>query len=130
MEEDVKKEEIPEDQGEKKEEPSKPPDKMTAKELREIALEIPGITGVHAMKKEDLLKAIKEAKGIKDEAPVKKKKTKAPKSEMSVKQLKEKITLLKKEKDAARTEKERKRVDILRRRISRLKKGTRKVAHT
>ena len=33
---------------------------MTAKELREIALEIPEIEGVHAMKKEELLAAIRK----------------------------------------------------------------------
>jgi hypothetical protein len=37
----------------------KPLEKMTAKELRKVALEIPELTGVHAMKKEELLAAIK-----------------------------------------------------------------------
>ncbi|MGD8900434.1 MAG: Rho termination factor N-terminal domain-containing protein, partial [Desulfobacterales bacterium] len=49
----------------------KPLEKMTVKELREIAKDIPGITGVHAMKKEELINGIKEARGIKDE-PLKK----------------------------------------------------------
>ena len=52
MEEEEKKEEIQEG---KEQEQEKPLDKMTAKELREIAIEIPGVTGVHAMKKEQLL---------------------------------------------------------------------------
>ncbi len=46
----------------------KPLEKMTAKELREIALEIPEIEGVHAMKKEELLAAISEARGMEEEA--------------------------------------------------------------
>ena len=44
----------------------KPLEKMTVKELKEVALEIPEITGVHGMNKSDLLGAIKEAKGIVD----------------------------------------------------------------
>ena len=45
----------------------KPLDRMTAKELREMALKIEGIVGVHVMNKNELLNAIKEAKGIVDE---------------------------------------------------------------
>ena len=45
----------------------KPLEKMTAKELREVALEIPEIEGVHAMKKEDLLEAIRKFGGVKKE---------------------------------------------------------------
>ena len=37
----------------------KPLEKMTAKELREMALGLPGIEGVHAMKKEELITAIR-----------------------------------------------------------------------
>ena len=44
----------------------KPLDKMTVKELREVALELPQITGVHGMNKAELLAAVKEAKGIED----------------------------------------------------------------
>ena len=39
-------------------------DKMTVKELREAALEIEGLEGVSTMKKEDLLVAVKRARGI------------------------------------------------------------------
>jgi hypothetical protein len=45
----------------------KPLEKMTAKELREIALEIPEIEGVHAMKKEELLEAIRKSRGVERE---------------------------------------------------------------
>ena len=49
MEEEVKKDEVTEEKQEEKEEKEKPLDKMTAPELREIAKEIPGVDGVHAM---------------------------------------------------------------------------------
>jgi hypothetical protein len=106
----------------------KPLDKMTAKELREVAAEIPGVTGVHAMKKEELLKTVKEHRGIKDEKPLKKKKTKKDKKESSRSELKTKIIELKKQKSLAREAKDARQVQILRRRISRMKKMTRKVA--
>ena len=49
---------------EKKEKKEKPLDKMTAKELREMALGMEGIVGVHAMNKSELVAAIKEAQGV------------------------------------------------------------------
>ena len=52
---------------ERKEKKEKPLDKMTATELRKYALDTGEISGVHGMNKEELLSAIKEAKGIKDE---------------------------------------------------------------
>jgi len=124
MEEETKQEEK---QAQEEKAPEKPLDKMTVKELREIALGIEGITGVHAMKKEELLKAVKEVRGIVEEEPEKETK-KAPKLEASVQALKQKIVALKKEKEAARKTKDKKKVDIYRRRINRLKKKTRKAA--
>ncbi len=52
---------------EMKEKKEKPLDRMTATELRKYALELGEITGVHGMNKEELLRAIKEVKGIVDE---------------------------------------------------------------
>lgn len=98
----------------------KPLEKMTVKELREIAKDIPGITGVHAMKKDNLITEIKGAKGIKDE-PVKK-------TRGSMRELKLQIKALKVERQAALEAKDKKKATIFRRRISRLKKKTRKVA--
>ena len=107
----------------------KPLDKMTVKELRVVALEIPGITGVHAMKKDELLQTIKEERGIVDEEPEKKKKAKvAPKKVLSVKEIKKKIVSLRREKEKAQEVKDRKKTDVIRRRINRLKKQTRKTA--
>jgi hypothetical protein len=98
----------------------RPLEKMTVKELREIAKDIPGINGVHAMKKDDLITGIKAAKGIKDE-PVKK-------ASGSVRELKLQIKALKAERRAALEARDKKKATIFRRRISRLKKKTRKVA--
>ncbi len=106
----------------------KPLERMTAPELKEVAKEIPGLTGVHAMKKVDLLEVINKYYGIEEEVPAIKKKKKGEKRTLSVKELKAKIIQLREKKEAARATKDRKNIEILRRRINRLKKQTRKVA--
>lgn len=76
----------------KKETTEKPLDKMTVKELREIAKEIPEITGVHGMNKPELYSAIAKAKGIEEEPaqkPVKKKEVTSDK--LTVADIKKKI---------------------------------------
>jgi hypothetical protein len=98
----------------------KPLEKMTVKELREMAKDIPQIVGVHGMKKEELIVEIKKVKGIADE-PVKK-------ADASIAQLKQKIKALKIERQTALEAKDRKKATIFRRRISRLKKKTRRAA--
>jgi len=124
MEEEIKKEESPEEKKEAPLAPEKPLDKMTVVELRELALAKGlGISGVHAMKKEDLLPAVKEALGIKDEEPVKKK----PEVKGTIGEMKNRILRLKEEKRTAIASKEKKRINVLRRRINRLKKRTKKV---
>lgn len=110
----------------KAEEIGKPIDKMTAPELREVAVLIEGVTGASAMKKEDLLALIKEAWGIEEEEPAAK--GKATKTGATVKELKEKIARFKREKQAAKESNDRQKVEVLRRRINRLKKQTRKAA--
>ncbi len=159
-----------------KETKEKPLDKMTVKDLREIAKEIPDITGVHGMNKAELLDAIEKAKGIvetpkekaeapkekaeapkekaetpkkkaetpkekaeapkeKAEAPKKKAETPKKKAEttkkikgISVKDIKNKIRSFKAERKAALEAKDKKMATIYRRRISRLKKKTRRAA--
>ena len=108
----------------------KPLDKMTATELREFALnkKLEGLTGVHAMKKEELLKAIKEALGIKEEEPAKKAKRPTIKKEVNVKVLKQKIVQLKAEKKEAISSADKKKATVLRRRINRLKKRSKRAA--
>ena len=119
---------IEEEIHEEKPDLKKPLEKMTVKELKEIAKEIPGVTGVTAMKKEELLALIKKDRGIEDEKPIKKKEKKIGRVTLSVKELKQKIVQFRLEKEGAREAKDRKKVDILRRRINRLKKQTRRVA--
>jgi hypothetical protein len=121
MEEEAKKEETQEVKPEDPKDLKERLEKMTAIELREMALGIEGLAGVHAMKKEELVAAIKEAKGIKDEEPAKPKDSKAT-------GLKQQMASLRKEREEARTAKNRVKVSVLRRRIHRLKKKTRKTA--
>ncbi len=95
-------------------------EKMTVKELRQIAVEMPEITGVHGKNKAELLSAIKEAKGIVDE-PIKK-------ADATVREMKKKIRVLKKERQAALEAQDKRVAKICKRRISRLKKRTRSAA--
>ena len=109
----------------------KPIDKMTVVELREAAKrEIPDIKGVSGLKKDQLLEVMREARGIKVETPAqkKKKKTAGPKKEMTVKEMKQEIVRLHAEKESIRQEGDKKKIEIIRRRINRLKKMTRRAA--
>lgn len=93
---------------------------MTATELREVTKDIPQITGAHGMNKEELLSAIKEAKGIVEED--------VKKASKANRELKKIIQELKGKRAAALEAKDKKMATIYRRKISRLKKQTRKVA--
>jgi len=95
-------------------------EKMTVKELRQIAVEMPEISGVHGKNKAELLSAIKEAKGIVDE-PVKK-------ADATVREMKKTIRVLKKERQTALEAQDKRVAKICKRRISRLKKKTRTAA--
>ncbi len=108
----------------------KPLEKMTAKELREMAVGLPGIEGVHAMKKEELITAIRAAKGIAEPEPKKEKHvvTKKEKVVLTVAQVKQKVKELRAKREELVQEKNVKMAEILRRRISRLKKKTRRAA--
>lgn len=106
----------------------KPLVKMTAVELKEVAKEIPGAVGVTAMEKGDLLSLIREYYGLEDEAVEKKKKIKKGKVKASVKELKTKRIELRGKKTEVRKTGDSKQINILRRRLNRLKKQTRKTA--
>ncbi len=106
--------------GKKKEGKEKPLDKMTSKELREFALKIPEISGVHGMNKVELISEIKKSKGIVDEAPVVK--------GSSTREIKAKIRKLKVDRTAAESAEDGKMAAIYRKRIVRLKKKTRRAA--
>ncbi len=105
---------------EKKEPKEKPLDRMTAKELREVALGLEGIVGVHAMNKGELLAAVKKAKGIVDD--------KQRQTSVDVRTIKRKIRELRSQKEGLKETGDKKKMKILRRRINRLKKKTRRVA--
>jgi hypothetical protein len=133
---------------EKKKQSDKPLDKMTVKELREIAKEISDLTGVHAMKKEDLLVAIAAAQDTgetsssaaeeKQDTPStpkpsadgtkKKAVAKKEKAVLTVKEVKSLIKNLKFKRQQALSDSDSKMAKIYRRRISRLKKKSRKAA--
>ncbi|MBU0729573.1 MAG: Rho termination factor N-terminal domain-containing protein [Proteobacteria bacterium] len=120
---------------------NQPLEKMTVKDLREMAKDIPGLAGIHAMKKDELLEAIRGAQGdtgkapatadkpVKVADPAPKKSPKAKKKAVSVKdltqiQIKKLIVELRQEKAAAKEAKDNKLAKIIRRRIHLLKKKT------
>lgn len=108
----------------------KPLEKMTAKELREMALGLSGIEGVHAMKKEELITAIRAAKGITGPEPKKERQVfvKKEKVVLTKAQLKQKVKELRTKRGELLQGENVKMAEILRRRISRLKKRTRRAA--
>jgi Asp-tRNA(Asn)/Glu-tRNA(Gln) amidotransferase A subunit family amidase len=119
MAEDTKKKEHKEEE--------KSLEKMTVKELKAIAMEIPRSVAVHDMKKAELIDFIKEARGITEEAPAKVVKKVEKKIKLSKSEIKRIIKKLKEEKKAAQTTNSREKTDFLRRRISHLKKQTRRL---
>jgi len=94
-------------------------EKMTIKELREIALQIPEITGVHGMNKEELISALKKIYGIKEE----------PKRVgESMRELKAKIRKFKTLAEEAKKNKDWIKYKRYRKLASKFKKRTRKLA--
>jgi len=114
----------------------KPLEKMTVPELKELAITFPHDhleKAIHDMHKDDLLAFIKEAQGIHEPSAPKKKKAHAHvhakvKQLLSKADLKARIAKLKSVRLAAREAEDRTLTARLRRRISRLKKMTRKSA--
>lgn len=101
-----------------KEVKEKPLEKMTAKELREIAIAQEGFVGVHAMNKAELISNIKESRGIQDSG--------GKRRAVDVRSVKGKIQELRAKQLQAKEAKNNKLVDAFRRRISNLKKKTRR----
>jgi hypothetical protein len=102
---------------ERKEKAEKPLEDRTIKELREEALTIPDVQGVHGMNKEELLTILRKAKGI----PVPEK-AKAG----NIREIKAKIKQLNQVREEEREQGvSRSRLTILRKKISRLKRQTR-----
>ena len=94
-------------------------EKMTAKELRELALTIDGIAGVHAMNKGELVEAIKEARGIVDDGE--------KVDTGAIRAAKAAYKALKDKRDGARESSSRSELEIVRKKLSRLKKQTRRL---
>lgn len=109
---------------------AKPLEKLTVKELRAVALEIPHSVAVHDMKKEELVALIKQSKGLDEN--VKKKEKKEKKIEVKIiktkEQLKATIRELKNLRLEAQKKHDKKSMDQLRRRIGHLKKMTRRIS--
>lgn len=97
----------------------KPLDKMTAKELRELAKESTEITGVYGMNKPELITAIKKVRGIVEEA--------SGKADATVREIKKKMRELRAVQAAAVSEDNLKMAAIYKKKINRLKKQTRRV---
>lgn len=102
----------------------KPLDKMTAKELREFAMKnLPQIVGVSGMEKEEILKEIKEALGITEDADGKV----ANPYKGQILAIKAKIRELRVKKSEMQ-DASRKEIERVRRKINKLKKRTRRLA--
>ncbi len=108
------------------EELAKQLNKMTVKELREVAKEL-GAHGVSATKKDELLAFIRKVKGLPDERPRRVVKKKA-KRVWNTKELKEQITSLKAKRAETLQKGDKRMATIYKRQINRLKKRTRKAA--
>jgi tRNA(Phe) wybutosine-synthesizing methylase Tyw3 len=107
----------------------KPLEKLTAKELREMAMGLPGVHGVHAMKKEELIAAIRTAKGL-PEPEKRERKVFVKKEKVVLKsaELKKRVQELRVKREEALQQRNRKLAKILKRKISRTKKMTRRAA--
>lgn len=103
---------------ERKDKKVKPLDDWTIKELREEAMKVPNVQGIHGMNKQEIIEFLRVEKGL--PAPVSKKTTDG------VRVFKEKVRQMRLKRDEERTAgTTRKRLDILRRKISGMKKKTR-----
>jgi len=99
-------------------------DKLTATKLREIAKQYGDISGTHAMKKDELIVAIRRARG-EDITTVHGKDV-----NKKIADLKQTMQKLRDEKQAAREKKNKKAVTHLRRRIKKYRRFTRKMARS
>jgi len=103
-----------------KETKEKPLDKMTIKDLKEIALKLPEIIGVHGMNKAELIAEINKARGIVEK--------KVKKTTGSIRTFKKKIRELKVKREAAISSSDKKMASIFKRKIKKLKQKTRRAA--
>lgn len=103
---------------ERKDKKVKPLDDWTIKELREEAMKVPNVQGIHGMNKQEIIEFLRVEKGL--PAPASKKTTDG------VRVFKEKVRQMRLKRDEERSAgATRKQLDILRGKISRMKKKTR-----
>lgn len=102
-------------------------EKLTVKELREVAAQFPHEKAVHDMKKDELVAFIKQAKGIKDEYQVHKHKPKG-KIKLTRLEIKVKIREFKTMVGNAMEASEKKRAAFLRHQMNKFKKKSRRLA--
>ena len=95
---------------------------MTVAKLKEEAKKYPEITGVHAMKKSDLIEAISEASGQSS-----KEKIKPIKESESLDNIKKEIRTLKAKRDESIANKQKKDLKSIRNRIKGLKRTSRRL---
>ncbi|MBN2372574.1 transcription termination factor Rho [bacterium] len=101
-------------------------EKMTVVKLREEAMKYSELTGVHGMKKEELVGALAQLMGLpEEEKPKKKQKVK---KDVSKKDLKKDILSLKGKRDEAIQAKDGKTLKRIRKRIKKAKRSLRKLA--
>lgn len=97
--------------------------KLPLPKLRDLAKEATDLTGVIGMKKEELIEAIAKAKGIAYEA--------AAKDVATISAIKQEIRALQKKKtEILSSSRDRVQLDRLRDKMKKLKRVTRKLAHT
>ena len=99
----------------------RPLEKMTTTDLRELAKGLEGVSGVHGMKKEELIAALHKSKGIVVE-------TVKIGGATTARAIKQNIRSLMGKRRTAIEARDRKTATILRRKISRLKKQSRHAA--
>ncbi len=102
-------------------------EKLTVKELREMAALFPHEKAIHEMKKEELITFIKQAKGIKDDLHVHKHKPKG-KLKLTRVEVKAKIRELRTMIGDALEASEKKRAAFLRHQMNKFKKKSRRLA--
>ena len=96
--------------------------KMTVPKLRELAKQATDLQGVLGMKKEELIEAVAKAKGIAYES--------LSKDVTTISSIKQEIRALKKQKiEALASNKDRTQLERIRKKIKKLKRLTRMLAH-
>ncbi len=101
--------------------------KMTLTKLKEYALTVGNIHGVHSMKKAQLIEAVCEVKGIVDPTKVAAEK-KRLQAQKDIRKLKSTANELRADRESRRKDLSRKQLSEMRRQIKQLKRKTRKLA--